>query len=171
MAAMDNFAHILNWKLKQGSHVFPGKDGGTCINEAAIVAAGFPYRPVRTVDDMPGCFSRPICRLALHLNDGATDEERQLLLSFVTRLACADTPEVEGKRQRFIDTFMPYRISFKERLDVLEGALAIGRQADPFPSEEVKTRLEAVQQDANTPTSVPDYAVASQVKTWFGPSH
>jgi hypothetical protein len=22
---------------------FPGKDGGTCINEAAIVAAGFPY--------------------------------------------------------------------------------------------------------------------------------
>jgi hypothetical protein len=58
MAAMDRFDHILNWTLKQGSHVFPGKDGGTCINEAAVVAAGFPYRPVRTVDDMPGCFSR-----------------------------------------------------------------------------------------------------------------
>ena len=171
MAAMDNFAHILNWKLKQGSHVFPGKDGGTCINEAAIVAAGFPYRPVRTVDDMPDCFSRPICRLALHLNDGATDEERQLLLPFVTRLACADTPEVERKRQEFINSLMPYRISFRDRLDVLEGALSIGRQADMFPAQQVKIRLEAVQQDAKTLTSVPDYAVASQVKTWFGPFH
>ncbi len=38
---MDDFDHILNWKLQSGSHPFPGKDGGTCINEAAIVAAGF----------------------------------------------------------------------------------------------------------------------------------
>ena len=45
MAAMDGFDHILNWKLKAGSHPFPGKDGGTCIDEAAIVAAGFPDRP------------------------------------------------------------------------------------------------------------------------------
>ncbi len=45
---METFDHILNWKLKQGSHTFPGPDGGTCINEAAIVAAGFPYRPVRS---------------------------------------------------------------------------------------------------------------------------
>ncbi len=37
---MDGFDHILNWTLKVGSHPFPGKDGGTCINEAAIVAAG-----------------------------------------------------------------------------------------------------------------------------------
>jgi len=28
---MDGFDHILNWKLKHGSHPFPGKDGGTCI--------------------------------------------------------------------------------------------------------------------------------------------
>src|SRR5215207_91857 len=53
MAAMDGFDHILNWKLKEGSHPFPGKDGGTCINEAALVAAGFEYRPVRSVEDMP----------------------------------------------------------------------------------------------------------------------
>ena len=33
---MDGFDHILNWKLKEGSHPFPGKDGGTCINEAAM---------------------------------------------------------------------------------------------------------------------------------------
>jgi len=28
---------------KKGPHVFPGTDGGTCINEAAIVAAGFAH--------------------------------------------------------------------------------------------------------------------------------
>jgi hypothetical protein len=66
---MDGFDHILNWTLKAGSHPFPGKDGGTCINEAAIVAAGFEYQPVRRVEDMPDCFSRPICRLAMGLND------------------------------------------------------------------------------------------------------
>jgi hypothetical protein len=171
MGAMSAFDHILKWELKQGSHTFPGKDGGTCINEAAVVAAGFPYRPVRTVDDMPGCFSRPICHLALQLNDEATDEERPLLLRFLTLLACADTAEVERRRQAYINSLMPYRISFRDRLDVLDGALAIGRRAGLFPSEEVKTRLEAVQQGANTATSVADYAVFSQVKTWFGPFH
>jgi hypothetical protein len=171
MAAMDSFNYVLNWKLKQGSHVFPGKDGGTCINEAAVVAAGFPYRPVRTVDDMPGCFSRPICRLAMHLNDEASDEERQLLLPFVTRLACADTVEVERIREAYINLHMTSRLSFREHLDILEGALAIGRQADPFPSEEMKVRLEIVQQGANTPTSLADYAVFSQTKIWFGPFH
>ena len=74
---MDGFDHILNWKLKEGSHPFPGKDGGTCINEAALVAAGFEYRPVRRVEDMPQCFSRPICRLAMQLNDMANDAERR----------------------------------------------------------------------------------------------
>ncbi len=32
---MEGFDHLLNWKLKAGSRPFPGKDGGTCINEAA----------------------------------------------------------------------------------------------------------------------------------------
>ena len=53
MGTMDGFDHILNWKLKAGSHPFPGKDGGTCINEAALVAAGFEYQPVRRAEDMP----------------------------------------------------------------------------------------------------------------------
>jgi hypothetical protein len=101
---MDQFNQILNWKLKEGSHLFPGRDGGTCINEAAIVAAGFEYRPVRSVETMPECFSRPICKLAMHLNDTANDTERQRLLPFVTRLACADTPEVEAKRAAFINS-------------------------------------------------------------------
>src|SRR5215204_1546134 len=94
---MEGFDHILNWKLKAGSHPFPGKHGGTCINEAAIVASGFEYQPVVSVRDMPNCFSRPICKLAMHLNDNANDTERQRLLPFVTQLACADTPAVEAQ--------------------------------------------------------------------------
>src|SRR5215210_3700997 len=93
MVTVESFDKILNWKLKRGSHRFPGPDGGTCINEAAIVAAGFPYQAVVAVENMPECFSRPICRFALRLNDWATDEQRQQLLPFVARLACADTPE------------------------------------------------------------------------------
>src|SRR5215208_4651499 len=76
----------------------PRQEGGTCINEAAIVAAGFAYQPVSGVEDMPDCFSRPICKLAMQLNDHASDAERQRLLPFVTRLACADTPAVEAQR-------------------------------------------------------------------------
>src|SRR3954464_16017302 len=104
MAAMDGFDHILNWKLKAGSHPFPGKDGGTCINEAALVAAGFPCQAVKSAEEMPSCFSRPICRLAMRLNDEAADEQRQRLLPFVTRLACADTEQIERERAAYIHT-------------------------------------------------------------------
>ncbi len=99
---MEGFDHLLNWKLKAGSHPFPGKEGGTCINEAALVAAGFDYRPIRTADDMPDCFSRPICRFAMLINDEAKDVERQCLLPYVTRLACADTRTVENERAAYI---------------------------------------------------------------------
>ena len=166
---MDSFDHILNWRLKQGSHAFPGQDGGTCINEAAIVAAGFPYQPVRTVEDMPECFSRPICRLAMQLNDEADDEERQQLLPFVTRLACADTAEVERQRAAYIHLYMTYRLSFRERLEVLEGALAIGRQVEVPAPGAVRTRLETIRWGAATPTSVPDSAVSAKIKSWFAP--
>src|SRR3712207_2287358 len=148
MVTMDAFDTILNWKLKRGSHKFPSSDGGTCINEAAIVAAGFPYQRVRFVESMPACFSRPICRLAMDLNDMATDEQRQQLLPFVTRLACADTPKVESQRRTYIDARFRYGVSFQQGLDILEGALAIGRQADVLGPEEVTTRLEVVRQSA-----------------------
>jgi hypothetical protein len=164
---MDTFDHILNWKLKQGSHTFPGQDGGTCINEAAVVAAGFPYRPVRSVQDMPDCFSRPICALAMQLNDEARDEERQLLLPFVTRLACADTPEVEREREVYIASRLQWRQSFQERLAVLEGALAIGRQADGLAPEEVRTRLEDVQREAAGPISVDEPAPWVKFQGWL----
>jgi hypothetical protein len=167
MAAMDTFDHILNWRLKQGSHTFPGQDGGTCINEAAIVAAGFPYRPVRSVQDMPDCFSRPICALAMQLNDEAEDAERQLLLPFVDRLACADTPEVEREREAYITARLRWRLPFRERLAILEGALAIGRQADAPAPEEVRTRLGSVQQHATSPTSMDEHPLLAKVHAWL----
>src|SRR3712207_4130182 len=120
---MHTFDHLLNWTLKKGSHPFPGKDGGTCINEAALVAAGFEYRPITRPEDMPACFSRPICGFALWLNDVAGDQERQRLLPYVTRLACADTPEVERERAAYIAQHTTGRMTFHKGLEVLEGVL------------------------------------------------
>ena len=98
--ATADFQRMLEWKLLRGSHEFPGPDGGTCINEAAIVAAGYPYRAIYRVKDLPASFSRPVAMLALCLNDTLDDELRQeLLVPFVTRLAgSADTPKVEVQR-------------------------------------------------------------------------
>jgi hypothetical protein len=142
---MDAFDHILHWKLTEGSHRFPGTDGGTCINEAAIVAVGFKYQPVRRVEDMPDCFSRPICRLAMNLNDTADDVERQHLIRFVTRLACADTPEIERQRAAYIQARTARHYTFFEGLQILEDTLAIGRQAEAFGPDEMRTRMETVQ--------------------------
>ena len=150
---MHTFDHVLNWRLKVGSHLFPGPDGGTCINEVALVAAGFEYRPVLNADGMPDCFSRPICAFAMRLNDLASDNNRQRLLPYVTRLACADTPEVERRRAAYIRRrtwFFFDLLPFDRGLKVLEGALAIGRQADPFASDEVQARLDAVKAEAPT---------------------
>ena len=175
---MEAFDTILHWRLKRGTHTFPGPDGGTCINEAAIVAAGFPYQAVYFVELMPSCFSRPICRWAMDLNDMATDEQRQQLLPFVARLACADTPEVERERQAYIARrlrhHLRYPLTFQEKLDILEGALAIGRQADMLAPDEVTTRLEAVQQNAPTPTTAstpaPPSSKLAKIKAWFAPA-
>src|ERR1700738_4202816 len=90
-----DFRRMLEWKLLRGSHEFPGPDGGTCVNEAAMVVAGYPYRAVYSVKDLPTSFSRPIAMLALCLNDTLEDGLRQeLLRPFVTRLAgSADAPK------------------------------------------------------------------------------
>ncbi|MEL6059728.1 MULTISPECIES: hypothetical protein [unclassified Methylobacterium] len=96
-----DFATILNWRLLAGSHPFPGPDGGTCINEAAIVAAGLPYRAIRSSADCPPCFSRPIAAYALGLNDAMPDAVRPQLMGFVLRLSgSADSPEIEAARTR-----------------------------------------------------------------------
>ncbi|MEE7504758.1 hypothetical protein ACLBXO_20290 [Methylobacterium sp. C33D] len=170
---MDDFDHLLNWKLLRGSHQFPGPDGGTCINEAAIVACGFPYQPVASVSRMPNCFSRPICQLAMRLNDEATDEERRRLLPFVTRLACADARAVELARARYIDRRVGNdrmhwdTASFDKGLATLEGALAIGRQADALGMDVAASRLDAARAPdrlkKKTARSLP-----AAMKAWLG---
>jgi hypothetical protein len=101
---MNEFDHILNWKLLSGSHDFPGADGGTCISEAAIIAAGFKYKKVNSASDCPLCFSPLISAFAILLNDQMSDDLRQeLLMPFVTRLAgTADTQEIERQRYEFL---------------------------------------------------------------------
>ncbi|GJE56109.1 hypothetical protein [Methylobacterium thuringiense] len=97
------FDHILNWRLLAGSHAFPGPDGGTCINEAAIVAAGLPYKAITATEDCPPCFSRPLAAYALGLNDAMPEGERTRLMAFVLRLSgSADSPEIEGERTAFL---------------------------------------------------------------------
>jgi hypothetical protein len=170
---MSDFDHILNWKLLRGSHSFPGPEGGTCINEAAIVACGFPYQSVGSVQRMPKCFSRPICQLAMQLNDEATDAQRQRLMPFVTRLACADTPEVELGRAHYIEfhinrsTFFAREFQFDEGLRALEGALAIGRQADPLGTDVAASRLDAVRSRA-TLVNKRSGSLPAKVKEWLG---
>jgi len=124
-------------------------------------------QPVRKVEDMPECFSRPICKLAMQLNDHATDAERQRLLPYVTRLACADSPEVEAKRAAFIKSKKVTAYLFEQGLKVLDGALAIGRQADVLAPENVRTRLQEFQTGAPTLNSVPDSPVFAKIKSWF----
>jgi hypothetical protein len=160
---MEDFDHILNWKLLGGSHVFPGSDGGTCINEAAIVAAGFEYRRVRSVKDMPPCFSRPIFQFAMVLNDEAKEADRQRLLPFVTRLACADTDEIEQQRQTYISSMTPFT-SLKRGIEILECALAIGRQADPLEFPIAEARLSAVKEKASTASSKANKPLLATVK-------
>ena len=164
---MDAFDHILNWKLKAGSHLFPGPDGGTCINEAALVAAGFSYRRIRHVYEMPSCFSRPICALALQLNDSAEDDERQLLLPFVTRLACADSWEVERKRAAYIAARVTPDMTLKQGIEILEGALAIGRQAEPLGPDIAKARMDAVRDKPKAAASRAEKPLLSKVKGWL----
>ena len=168
---MKNFSHILNWKLKGGSHRFPGKDGGTCINEAALVACGFEYRAVRTVHDMPPCFSRPICRLAMMLNDQANDADRQQLVPFVTRLACADSPEVERLREALIQWRLNLHgepwgsVPFDKGIQVLQEALALGRQAESVMFGDVLSRMETVK---NQLRSTAGGRFASMLKSLLG---
>jgi hypothetical protein len=94
-----NWDEILRWKLLSGSHKFPGPDGGTCINEAAIVAAGFAYRRVQGVADLPPCFCPVLGEFLIVLNDRLDEAPRQALVRYVTRLSgTRDREEVMVQR-------------------------------------------------------------------------
>jgi hypothetical protein len=59
-------------------------------------------------------------------------------------------------------------VSFQRGLEILEGALAIGKKADALEPDEVVTRMQTVQRDATTATSIPDTTVFAKIKNWFG---
>lgn len=103
MTDISKLHDLLDWKLLAGSHKWPGPDGGTCINEAAIVAAGLKYKAVSSEKDCPPCFSPVISAYLIKLNDGLPALERQKLMRFVLRLSgSADTANVEQHRLDYI---------------------------------------------------------------------
>ncbi len=94
----------LDWQLKHGSHEFPGADGGTCINEAAVVVAGFSYREVLGITDLPESFCPVISQFALTLNDAMPEgEELNRLRPFAARLSgSSDTRAVIYERSHLL---------------------------------------------------------------------
>jgi len=108
------------------------------------------------------------------LNDVASDAERQRLLPFVTRLACADMPEVERKRAAYIrsrvrhDGLLLSVVGFEQGLEILEGALAIGRQAEPLGYDDVVSRLEAARTSVVRPTRMEVGSLSAKLKSWLG---
>ncbi|WP_230532942.1 hypothetical protein [Microvirga roseola] len=58
----------------------------------------------------------------------------------------------------------------QDRLEVLKGASAIGRQADVLVTEEVRSRPDAARQSAKAPTSVADHLKFSKINAWFAPT-
>src|SRR5829696_1361009 len=154
-------------EAQRGLASFP-REGRRHLHQRSGPGRGrLEYRPVRSVEDMPICFSRPICRLAMQLNDMANDAERQLLLPFMTRLACADTAPLERERAAYIGSRTAAPVTFEEGLKTLEGALAIGRQAEALAPEALRTRMDLVQGRASSATSVPDSAFFSKIKGWL----
>lgn len=91
MTNINSLKALNDWKLLHGSHDFPGPEGGTCINEAAIVAAGFPYRAVGSSKDLPECFCPIIGEFLIAINDHVRDYDRQLLKKYVLKLAGSKT--------------------------------------------------------------------------------
>ncbi len=132
---MQEFNHIFDWRLLRGPHFFPGPDGGTCVTEAAIVAAGFDYRPVYSADALPPCFSRVVAGYAIGLNDAMPDDLRQEYLKpYVTRLAfTAETLAVETLRAHYITMqtvnrilpIMMRQFGFNELAEECEHALSL----------------------------------------------
>ena len=163
------FDHIINWKLKSGSHDFPGPDGGTCINEAAIVAAGFEYKAIRSAHDCPPCFSRPIAAYAIRLNDNMPDAIRnELLIPFVTRLAgTADSPDVERARvhhmaTRGVNLILPIVLrAAKREAEAIEcEAVTTLNEARRVAASVSKLRAAATYADASAAYAAATYADA-----------
>lgn len=115
---MSDFTPMLNWTLLRGSHEFPGPDGGTCVNEAAMVASGFAYRRVGHARELPPCFCPVIGAFSIWLNDEIRDTglRMRLLSPFVTRLAgTRGTPADERARLEAVRARLRERVPERAR--------------------------------------------------------
>jgi hypothetical protein len=94
----------VQFNLDAGSHKKLTKARKVCVMEAAIVMAGFPYRPVESAKDCPSSFSHTIARYGIVLNDSMADDLRQKLLSpLIVKLGPMDNnEEIERKRAELI---------------------------------------------------------------------
>jgi len=105
------------------------------------------------------------------LNDQANDADRQRLVPFVTRLACADTPEVERLREALIRSRLSLRgepwgsVPFDKGIQVLQEALALGRQAEPVMFGDVLSRMETAK---NQPGATAGGRFVSRLKSLLG---
>ncbi len=61
----------------------------------------------------------------------------------------------------------PGRLSVQRGIEILEGALAIGRQAKPLMPEVARARLEAVRGKPPASGSKTNSPLLSKVKSWF----
>jgi hypothetical protein len=120
MSASDKLHDPLRARLLPGAHEWPSRYGSGFIAEAAMVAAGFEYKVVRSAADCPPCFSPVVAAYLIYLNDGLADAlqseglsklERQKFAPFVLRLSgSADSAEVERQRLEYITTETVRRI-------------------------------------------------------------
>jgi hypothetical protein len=102
MTDIKPLSDLLNWKLLAGTHEWPGPDGGTCINEAAIVAAGFAYRSIRSPADCPPCFCPILSAYLIKVNDIFDDASRQKLIKFIPKLPGSYDSSVAWDRHQYI---------------------------------------------------------------------
>lgn len=132
----------LDWQLKHGSHDFPGPDGGTCVNEAAVVAAGFAYREVTGIKDLPESFCPVISQYALTINDAMPEgESLNRLRPFAARLSgSSDGRKTAGERARYL-ALRAGRDFVPVALDALDPAAA-WRLRSASGSEEALAELE-----------------------------
>jgi hypothetical protein len=79
-------------------------------------------------------------------------------------LACADTDEIEQQRETYISSRMTPLTPLTKGIEILEGALAIGRAAEPLELPVVEARMSAVKANTRTATSQPDKPLLATIK-------
>jgi hypothetical protein len=90
--------------MKHDAKAIPAEAKKLSIVEAAVGAAGYPYRKITSAYDCPPSFSRTLANFAIGLEQFAPEDVKQKYLApLAVRLDnTADRDEIEGARSRFI---------------------------------------------------------------------